>query len=75
MILYRMEGVEIPVTDSPLRYPGGKTQLKDFIFKLIHVNNINKFTYVEPFAGGGGIAISLLLSGKAKEIIINDLDR
>mgnify|MGYP006295107035 CR=1 FL=1 len=74
MILYRMEGVEIPVTDSPLRYPGGKTQLKDFIFKLIHVNNINKFTYVEPFAGGAGIAISLILSGKAKKIIINDLD-
>lgn len=32
-------------------------------------------TYVEPFAGGAGLAIFLLINGLAKNIILNDLDR
>ncbi|MGR6116709.1 DNA adenine methylase [Aeribacillus composti] len=64
----------IPVTDSPLRYPGGKTQLKGFINELIQTNSIKDCIYVEPFAGGAGVAMSLLLSEKVQEVIINDID-
>lgn len=31
-------------------------------------------TYVEPFAGGAGLALKLLLNGDVKRIVINDFD-
>ncbi|MDR2854648.1 MAG: DNA adenine methylase [Methanomicrobiales archaeon] len=65
----------MPVTLSPLRYPGGKTKLYDYVKKLLEFNGLStKTTYVEPFAGGAGLAIKLLLSGDVERIIINDLD-
>jgi len=39
---------------SPLRYPGGKTKLYDYVASLIKENNIEDCTYIEPFAGGSG---------------------
>ncbi|MYL50289.1 DNA adenine methylase [Halobacillus litoralis] len=67
----------MPVTESPLRYPGGKTQMKKFIIDLIQTN-ISEYkskSYVEPFAGGAGLALSLLFSEYVSEIHINDYDR
>ena len=60
---------------SPLRYPGGKTFLFPFFEKMIERNNLEAITYVEPFAGGAGAALALLLAGKVKRIVINDLDK
>ena len=60
---------------SPLRYPGGKTSLLPFFAKIIRENNLEKLTYVEPFAGGAGAALALLFSSKVEKIVINDLDR
>jgi len=65
----------MPVTNSPLRYPGGKTQLKNFVSDLLSINNIKDGTYVEPFAGGAGAALSLLFEDTVEKIIINDLDK
>lgn len=62
------------VTDSILRYPGGKTQLTGFIQHLMEINHMNHPVYCEPFCGGAGVAFKLLLSGKADKIILNDLD-
>ena len=46
---------------SPLRYPGGKGKLEPFmelmIKKLNHVGGV----YIEPFAGGAGIAIKAFI--------------
>lgn len=64
----------MPVTDTPLRYPGGKTQLSKFVSNLLLINNLNNTIYVEPFSGGAGISISLLLKGIVDKIIINDID-
>lgn len=64
----------MPITDSPLRYPGGKSQLKKFVSELLLVNDIENGTYIEPFAGGAGLAISLLLEEKVSKIVINDYD-
>lgn len=44
---------------SPLRYPGGKSRLSDFVGMMINNIGISNCTYVEPFAGGAGVAISL----------------
>lgn len=63
----------MPRTLSPLRYPGGKTKLYPLVKKIIEVNNLGG-TYIEPFAGGAGLAIKLLMNGDVKRIIINDSD-
>ena len=64
----------MPTTLSPLRYPGGKTQLNSFVEHTIKMNQLNNAVYCEPFSGGAGVAISLLLNKKAKSIILNDID-
>ena len=64
----------MPVTKSPLRYPGGKTQLSSFVEHLMELNNIKNGIYCEPFSGGAGVAIELLLSNKVNGIILNDYD-
>lgn len=60
---------------SPLRYPGGKGKLAPFIKYIIIQNKLENGVYVEPYAGGAGVACSLLLSGIVRQIIINDADR
>ena len=61
-----------PVT--PLRYPGGKTCLYDFFCHILEKNSLTDVEYIEPFAGGAGAALSLLIQRKVKSIVINDLD-
>lgn len=57
---------------SPLRYPGGKYKLYEYIAELVKENNCK--TYIEPFCGGTAVALELLLSSTVKDIIINDYD-
>lgn len=63
------------VNYSPLRYPGGKSRLAPFISLLIQKSKIETPIYVEPFAGGAGVALSLLLNSAVDEIVINDYDK
>jgi DNA adenine methylase len=58
---------------SPLRYPGGKAKLSDYFKSLIRHNQLLDRTYAEPFAGGGGVALTLLLHGYVNRIVLNDL--
>lgn len=64
----------MPTTKSPLRYPGGKSQLYNFVRYTIYQNNIKNPIYIEPFAGGAGLAIELLLNQDVESIVINDID-
>ena len=59
---------------SPLRYPGGKVKLYSIVKNILISNNLIGGTYVEPFAGGAGLAIKLLLKNDVKRIILNDID-
>ena len=59
---------------SPLRYPGGKGQLYKQIKQIILDNDLCDKTYTEPFAGGYGLGIKLLLNNDVKHAIINDFD-
>lgn len=62
-------------TCTPLRYPGGKSKLFN-LFKLILLNSCaQKANYAEPYAGGSGLALALLLSGNVASIYINDINR
>ena len=42
------KGVEIMEYLSPLRYPGGKAKVSDFIQSLISANSLFGGVYVEP---------------------------
>jgi DNA adenine methylase len=59
---------------TPLRYPGGKTKLYSYVSNLININGMSGCTYVEPFAGGAGLALKLLINGIVKDVVLNDID-
>lgn len=59
---------------SPLRYPGGKAPFAPFIAKVMESNGVEGGHYLEPYAGGAGVALDLLFHGHASHIHINDAD-
>lgn len=65
----------MPRTLSPLRYPGGKTQLANFVTETIRLNNIQNCTYIEPYSGGFGAGLDLLFKNQVNSVVINDYDR
>jgi DNA adenine methylase len=59
---------------SPLRYPGGKSRFAPFLSELMKVNDLVGGHYLEPYAGGAGVALDLLFHDIASHVHINDLD-
>lgn len=59
---------------SPLRYPGGKGKLANYVKLIFLSNGLVGREYVEPYAGGAGIALTLLFEEYASHIHINDLN-
>lgn len=62
------------IAHSPLRYPGGKAVLSDFLSDVIEINNLQDGVYVEPYAGGAGAALTLLFGEHVQHIVLNDAD-
>ncbi|MFY4730656.1 DNA adenine methylase [Nitrospira sp. BLG_2] len=58
--------------NTPLRYPGGKQKIAPFVAELMELNGLSGSDYVEPYAGGAGVAMELLLGGVAGRIHLND---
>lgn len=58
---------------TPLRYPGGKTKLAPFIKTVFEENGFCDAHYVEPYAGGAGIGLSLMFTEYARHIYLNDI--
>jgi DNA adenine methylase len=59
---------------SPLRYPGGKAPFAPFIAEIMEANGLAGGHYLEPYAGGAGVALDLLFHGHVSHIHINDID-
>ncbi|MCC9739723.1 DNA adenine methylase [Streptomyces sp. MNU89] len=59
---------------SPLRYPGGKARLSGYINRLICAQDPKPKHYAEPFCGGAGAALKLLVDGAVERIHLNDAD-
>ena len=59
---------------TPLRYPGGKARFAPFIAQVMEANGLARGHYLEPYAGGAGVALELLYHGHASHVHINDLD-
>ena len=60
---------------SPLRYPGGKDIIFDFVSSLIRENGLIGINYAEPFAGGAGLALHLLCSEYVGKIYLETKER
>lgn len=60
---------------TPLRYPGGKAKLAPFLKQLLKSNGLLDAEYVEPYAGGAGVALELLMSEYVSHVHINDFSR
>lgn len=65
----------MPHTPSPLRYPGGKHSIKGMVSMVIKDNDLAQGIYAEPYAGGCGLALSMLFDGYMHELCLNDIDR
>ncbi len=59
---------------TPLRYPGGKGKLAEFVKAIIRTNGLADGDYVEPYAGGAAVAMELLLHDYVSRVHINDLN-
>ncbi|MEB6537195.1 DNA adenine methylase [Pantoea stewartii] len=59
---------------TPLRYPGGKGKLSYYLKEVIKYNSLLDCHYIEPFAGGAGVALELLIQEYVRKITINDYD-
>lgn len=51
-----------------LRYPGGKQKLTPFIEALLRENELIGCDYVEPYAGGAGVAMELLFKNYVRKV-------
>lgn len=60
---------------SPLRYPGGKGKIANYFKLLFLENDLVGSEYVEPYAGGAGVALALLFEDYADVVHINDINR
>ena len=58
---------------SPLRYPGGKGKLAQFMKAIVRANSLSDGRYVEPYSGGAGVAWELLITGVVRRVSINDI--
>jgi len=65
----------MPITYTPIRYPGGKSKIYPLVKSIIDANNLQCCTYCEAFAGGSGLSMKLLLKNDVSKVVINDLDR
>lgn len=61
--------------NTPLRYPGGKQRLAPFITEIIEANDLRGGAYIEPYAGGAGVALELLTKGVVSDVHLNDISK
>lgn len=59
---------------SPLRYPGSKRRLIGYIDQALTLNQLRPKLYIEPFVGGGNIALHLLLYDRVEKAVLIDID-
>lgn len=61
-------------TTNPLRYPGGKYYLAEYILKVLDYNFIENCIFFEPYAGSAAVSLEMLYQNKVKEIVIIEKD-
>jgi len=64
-----------PQAISIFRYPGGKSKLLHRIVPLIYLKDSPQNTYIEPFVGGGSVALAVAQKWPSVRLILNDRDK
>ncbi len=59
---------------SPLRYPGSKASLTDYIINVLSENYLEQCIFIEPYAGSSVLSIELLHQGKIDRAILVERD-
>src|SRR5215471_7887327 len=59
---------------SPFRYPGGKTWLVPRIRQWLKSLLSSPYEFIEPFAGGGIVGLSVLFEQLTKQLTLVELD-
>ncbi len=72
--LNQVVNVASVVHRSPFRYPGGKTWLVPYVFDWLIHKSKRPQKFIEPFAGGGIIGLSVAFENLADQIILVELD-
>lgn len=57
---------------SPLRYPGGKSKMIDYLYSKLNKDKLEKL--YSPFTGGASFELALLDAKVVKKLILNDKD-
>jgi len=64
----------MPPTYTPLRYPGGKAKLGPYLSDVLRFNRLGDSHFAEPYAGGAGASMFLLMRGYVRTVHLNDID-
>src|SRR5690554_736209 len=59
---------------SPFRYPGGKTWLVPRVFHWLNTRKSAPALFIEPFAGGAVVGLSVAFEKLAEHVILVELD-
>lgn len=58
-----------PLPVSPLRYPGGKAPLADYIADVLEAHMLVGCTFYEPYLGGASVSLELLGKGSISSAV------
>ena len=64
----------MPATINPLRYPGAKRSLVDYIDTLLEANHLYGCTFIEPYAGSAVVGLELLQRGHIDFLVLCEKD-
>lgn len=64
----------MPESINPLRYPGAKRSLANYIDNLIQANNLQGCRFYEPYAGSAAVGLELLQQRIIEELILCEKD-
>lgn len=59
---------------SPFRYPGGKTWLVPTVKAWLHALPAKPQLFIEPFAGGASVGLTVAYNGLADKVLLTELD-
>lgn len=59
---------------NPLRYPGGKYFLAEYIAKVLEFHSLSNCIFYEPYAGSAAVSLKMLSIGLASEIVLLERD-
>lgn len=64
----------MPESINPLRYPGAKRSLSNYINDLICANNLQGCRFYEPYAGSAAVGLELLRRGVIGTLVLCEKD-